>query len=194
MYIYNKKQVEQVVAVFSDVYDELAGRFIEKNEYSDESFAGYLYEHINDVLVFSNLEKFPIYRVKERSDISKTTDKQNEDILGVRVFVDNRGWMVMDSDERLSKNIVAHSDGVSNEERYYFRSMVEGVPAWEMQVISIDTDHIETYELQRSGVMSEVHRRLEEDEWDEPFGDTLSIKEFVHEHHELMERLADYDK
>lgn len=58
MYIYNKKQVEQVVAVFSDVYDELAGRFIEKNEYSDESFAGYLYEHINDVLVFSNLEKF----------------------------------------------------------------------------------------------------------------------------------------
>lgn len=100
MYIYNKKQVEQVVAVFSDVYDELAGRFIEKNEYSDESYAGYLYEHINDVLVFSNLEKFPIYRVKERSDISKTTDKQNEDILGVRVFVDNRGWTVMDGDGR----------------------------------------------------------------------------------------------
>ncbi|WP_229719976.1 hypothetical protein, partial [Weissella confusa] len=144
--------------------------------------------------VFSNLEKFPIYRVKERSDISKKTDKQNEDILGVRVFVDNRGWTVMDGDERLIKKIVAHSDGVSNEERYYFRSMVEGVPAWEMQVISIDTDHIETYGLQRSGVMSEVHRRLEEDEWDEPFGDTLSIKEFVHEHHELMERLADYDK
>lgn len=194
MYIYNKKQVEQVVAVFSDVYDELAGRFIEKNEYSDESFAEYLYEHINDVLVFSNLGKFPIYRVEERSDISKTTDKQNEDILGVRVFVDNRGWTLMDGDERLSKKIVAHSDGVSNEERYYFRSMVEGVPAWEMQVITIDTDHIETYELQRSGVMSEVHRRLEEDEWEEPFGDTLSIKEFIHEHHELMERLADYDK
>lgn len=194
MYIYNKEQVKQVVAVFSGVYDELAGRFIEKNEYSDESFAGYLYEHINDVLVFSSLEKFPIYRVKERSDISKTTDKQNEDILGVRVFVDNRAWMGMDGDERLSKKIVAHADVVSTEERYYFRSMVEDVPAWEMQVISIDMDHTETYELQRSGVMAEVHRRLEEDEWDEPFGDKLSIKEFVHEHHELMERLADYDK
>ncbi|WP_259708121.1 hypothetical protein, partial [Weissella confusa] len=76
-----------------------------------------MYEHINDVLVVSNLEKFPIYRVKERSDISKTTDKQNEDVLGVRVFLDNRGWTVMDGDERLSKKIVAHSAGVSTEER-----------------------------------------------------------------------------
>lgn len=74
MYIYNKKQVEQVVAVFSDVYDELAGRFIEKNEYSDESFAGYLYEHINDVLVFSNLEKF--LSIESRNEVIFQNNRQ----------------------------------------------------------------------------------------------------------------------
>lgn len=51
--------------------------------------------------------------------------------------------------------------------------------------------NLETYILQQSGVIAEVHRRLRADEWDEPLDD---VREFVHEHHDLMKLLADHDK
>lgn len=171
----------------------LATDFVGSFEY-DVVFAQYLYEHLNDLLAISALSAKVVYRVKtteaiERKRLTYTGDM--DDILGVRVLVNKSLWSAVKSTLGLSDVVPEQDDGISVEESYYFKPDVTGVPAWELQVVQLDLTNLETYILQQSGVMAEVHRRLRADEWDERLDD---VREFVHEHHELMERLADYDK
>ena len=188
------EQVRNIVETFKAIYTDLATDFVGSFEYNDVVFARYLYEHLNDLLAISALSAKVVYRVKtteaiERKRLTYTGDM--DDILGVRVLVNKSLWSAVKSTLGLSDVVPEQDDGISVEESYYFKSDVTGVPAWELQVVQLDLTNLETYILQQSGVMAEVHRRLRADEWDERLDD---VREFIHEHHELMERLADYDK
>lgn len=188
------EQVRNIVEAFKAIYTDLATDFVGSFEYDDVVFAQYLYEHLNDLLAISALSAKVVYRVKtteaiERKRLTYTGDM--DDILGVRVLVNKSLWSAVKSTLGLGDVVPEQDDGISVEESYYFKSDVTGVPAWELQVVQLDLTNLETYILQQSGVMAEVHRRLRADEWDERLDD---VREFIHEHHELMERLADYDK
>lgn len=188
------EQVRNIVETFKAIYTDLATDFVGSFEYDDVVFAQYLYEHLNDLLAISALSAKAVYRVKtteaiERKRLTYTGDM--DDILGVRVLVNKSLWSAVKSTIGLSDVVPEQDDGISVEESYYFKSDVTGVPAWELQVVQLDLTNLETYILQQSGVMAEVHRRLRADEWDERLD---NVREFIHEHHELMERLADYDK
>ena len=188
------EQVRNIVETFKAIYTDLATDFVGSFEYDDVVFAQYLYEYLNDLLAISALSAKAVYRVKtteaiERKRLTYTGDM--DDILGVRVLVNKSLWSAVKSTIGLSDVVPEQDDGISVEESYYFKSDVTGVPAWELQVVQLDLTNLETYILQQSGVMAEVHRRLRADEWDERLD---NVREFIHEHHELMERLADYDK
>ena len=188
------EQVRNIVETFKAIYTDLATDFVGSFEYDDVVFAQYLYEHLNDLLAISALSAKVVYRVKTTEAIEckrLTYPGDMDDILGVRVLVNNSLWSAVKSTLGLSDVVPEQDDGISVEESYYFKSDVTGVPAWELQVVQLDLTNLETYILQQSGVMAEVHRRLRADEWDERLDD---VRGFVHEHHELMERLADYDK
>ncbi|MBJ7649651.1 hypothetical protein [Weissella confusa] len=188
------EQVKNIVETFKSIYTDLATDFVGSFEYDDVAFARHLYEHLNDLLAISTLSAKAVYRVKTTEAIERkrlTYTGAMDDILGVRVLVNNSLWSAVKSTLGLSDVVPEQDDGISVEESYYFKSDVTGVPAWELQVVQLDLTNLETYILQQSGVVAEVHRRLRADEWDERLDD---VREFIHEHHELMERLADYDK